>query len=38
MQCSHHIVGMERLEAPGVGYSEGPVFELHRPPEVIRWA
>jgi len=36
MQCSHHIVGMERLEAPGVGYSEGPVFELHRPPEVIR--
>jgi len=24
IQWSHHIVGMERLEAPGVGYSESP--------------
>jgi len=29
---------MERLEAPGVAYSERPVFELHPPAEVIHWA
>jgi len=37
MRMSHpmHIVGMERLEASGVGYSESPVFKLHPTPEVI---
>jgi len=27
---------MERLETPGFGNSESPVFQLHPPPEVIR--
>jgi len=37
IQCSHHIVGMEKLEAPVVGCSESLMFKLHPPPEMIRW-
>jgi len=35
MQPSYRWNG--EAEAPGVGYYESPVFELHPPPEVSRW-